>query len=385
MEHLNSNIDQGLSQLSSRLSSRSSPKLSSNLISKLSCFAGKSIKVTDVNFGFSQQVFKVFVSQLNNTTLNKTPLCHSSQKPVSESVYIAKRFSDKSTAKLEMLIQQHLSDQGLAPKVIVLEGHWLVSEYIDRPLLSQLAISEAEQVSIATAALAKFHCALKYELSDSDNKGLLTSEINRLDLLQVLNDLSVSFYAENDCLAENEKLKSDESKTDQELIANAISCVKALKCHASNKHNLTIIHGDLNYSNLLITQSENSDDLAIIDFESVAIASVEYDLGMLMAINNVPLELSELAITSYLNNLTTTNKTLSKTSVERTSETTPKITLEPVTRYAFVSSVINWLWFLGQAEGQVKEKSKPDQQHRYLLMAKQQKNYAKMVLAALNR
>ncbi|WP_181901735.1 phosphotransferase [Thalassotalea euphylliae] len=373
-------------------------------LSRLSCFVGKSLEIIKINSGFSQQVFKVSTVEVSvsgkdkdkdkhkrkekdKCRENKQANCSTSPNTALEpEFYIAKRFSDKTTAQLEAFVQRFLADKALSPKIIYCEGQWLVSEFIDKPLLSQLTLSEEEKITIATSALAKFHRAF--------NIATDTRNITKLDLVSVLSEL----------VSELKELEVGLAESDQQLISKAVSFAKALQhdvdlfsiqskasktkaskvkaskvetsnsmtdCTATNKShrqlqhsaNLVVVHGDLNYTNLLVSQTNKDIDACVIDFESVAMAPVEYDLGMLMAINNVPLSLTSLTVKNYL----------------KSSLKLRKINLEEVTRYAFISSIINWLWFLGQAG----DKFNNSCVENYKAMALKQKNYAKMVISAV--
>ena len=278
----------GMNKNQSTNSEQKSNKSSATLIesvntelSRLSCFVGKSLEITKVNSGFSQQVFKISAVEVSvtgkdkdkdrdkhrdkckeNKQANCSTLPNTSIEP---EFYIAKRFSDKKTAQLEAFVQGFLVGEVFVPKTIYCEGQWLVSEFIDRPLLSQLAVSEEKKLIIATSALAKFHSAFNLDLP--------TPKITKLDLVAVLNDLVSGI----------KRLKVDITESDQGLITKAISFAKALQddadlssynanasnsiteCSAVKKpqhqlqhsSNLAVVHGDLNYANLLIGQMNN--------------------------------------------------------------------------------------------------------------------------------
>ncbi|WP_448555146.1 phosphotransferase [Thalassotalea montiporae] len=386
---------------SEQKSNKSSPRFIESInseLARLNCFVGKSLEITKINSGFSQQVFKVSTVEVSFTGKdndknkdkskeNKPATClKSSDTAIETEFYIAKCFSDKKTAQLEAFIQQLLTGKALSPKTIYCEGQWLVSEFIDKPLLSQLAISEEEKLTIATSALAKFHSTFNIDL-DARN-------ITKLDLVAVLSDIVLKV----------KELEIRLAESDQQLISKAVSFAKALQhdvdlfsiqskatkikaskvkaskvetsnsitqCTATNKShqqlqhsaNLVVVHGDLNYTNLLVSQTNKNTDAYIIDFESVALAPIEYDLGMLMAINNVPLSLTELTVKKYL----------------KSSPKLREINLEKVTRYVFISSIINWLWFLGQTGIKINS----SRVESYRAMALKQKGYAKMVLSAV--
>ncbi|WP_181901463.1 phosphotransferase [Thalassotalea euphylliae] len=384
-------------EYSEQKSNKSSPAFIENVnteLSRLNCFVDKSLEITKINSGCSQQVFKISAVEVSVTEKdrdkckeNKPATCSKSPNTAIEpEFYIAKYFSDKKTAKLEAFIQQLLTSKALVPKTIYCEGQWLVSEFIDKPLLSELTLSEEEKLTIATSALAKFHSAFNIDLD--------TRNITKLDLVSVLSEL----------IFELKKLEIGLAESDQQLISKAVSFAKALQhdvdlfsiqskviktkaskvkaskietknsinqCTATNKShrqlqhsaNLVVVHGDLNYTNLLVSQTNKDIDACIIDFESVAIAPIEYELGMLMAINNVPLSLTSLTVKKYL----------------KSSPKLREINLEEVTRYVFISSVINWLWFLEQTG----IKFNNSRVESYQAMALKQKNYAKMVLSAV--
>ncbi|REL27003.1 aminoglycoside phosphotransferase family protein [Thalassotalea euphylliae] len=361
-------------------------------LSDLPCFIGKELTIEAINTGYSQQVFKIVIldnghdSQSNDgTTRDEQCSSHqltnntarSSRLKCSSETFVAKRFSDKKIAYREMQVQRFLSTQSLhqpakqlrAPKVVCCHEHWLVSEFIDSPLLDQLPISEKAKLERATAALAKFHDAFStfrsaVQSTASDSQANLPAiggieavkaELTELDLPAVIRSLANSIG----------KLALKGWKDHEHLIKQAMKCAiemqDGFKSHI-DESGVGVIHGDLNYANILVTQSNgDSDDtqVCLIDFESVALAPFAYDLGMLMAINCVPPSLTDFCIRNYQNHAIN-NRYLQ---------------CEVVTCYAFISSIINGLWFSEESSC----KNEKVTQDVYLAKASAQFAYAKMV------
>jgi len=97
-----------------------------------------------------------------------------------------------------------------------------------------------------------------------------------------------------------------------------------------------LCHGDLNFSNILLEATKDSRNsvIQIIDFECACIADREFDLAMMVAINQLSLDDVELFLEEY------------------SKYTNYQVVLNGamVTRYLIFSHLINGLWYLGQKD-----------------------------------
>lgn len=104
------------------------------------------------------------------------------------------------------------------------------------------------------------------------------------------------------------------------------------KNHSKEQVNSVICHGDLNFSNILLHEEKTR----LIDFESISLMPVEYDIAMMLAVNELPISYHEKACLYYSSTLTHSEgvvTTINKHLIEH---------------YYFLAALINGLWYLSE-------------------------------------
>ena len=372
----------------SKLISTNQSDVSTALLS-LDYFQDKSIKVEPLTGGLSNHVYKVTSSD-------------GVSSGASEDVYVAKHFHHYDAWRSESEVQRYLASRQLAPQVYCAQDQWLVTEYIEQPSLDDACEEDIyieqvrntqndsaikpdkrkkltlnQKIVQATAAMAKLHQLSHKDDASSDSEGaLLTTdkvstlgEVSALDLPAVLTDL-VDQLTEIENIEEAtslQQLNTQPTKHAQSADVKAlidsfkVGAQKAINvAHALAKDTtpdeLVLVHGDVNFSNVFLPKNSDSNPL-LIDFEAASFAPVSYEIGMFLAINQLPLTVFEFINEKYAecNN----NNELGGLCV--------------VTCYAFCASMVNGIWFLLQAIERSEQQH--NQQIIYLEKAEQQLSY----------
>ncbi|MCH2056465.1 MAG: phosphotransferase [Thalassotalea sp.] len=371
-----------------KLISTNHSDLSATILS-LDFFQEKNIKVEPLTGGLNNHVYKVISSD-------------GVSSGASEDVYVAKHFHHYDAWRTESEVQRFLASRQLAPQVYCAKDQWLVTEYIEQPSLADACEEDiyTEQVSNAqndsaiksdkrkkltlnqkivqsTAAMAKLHQLSHKEdaSSDGDGTSLTTDkvstldEVSALDLPAVLTDL-VGQLTEIEYMGEAPSFQQSNTQftkfaqlADVKVLIDSfkVGAQKAINvAHAlakeTNPDELVLVHGDVNFANVFFPKNSASNPL-LIDFEAASFAPVSYEIGMFLAINQLPLAVFELINEKYAeyNN----NNKLGGSGV--------------VTCYAFCASIVNGIWFLLQALERSEQQH--NQQTIYLAKAKQQLSY----------
>jgi len=268
----------------------------------LPCFKDfGSIATIPMNGGYSQSVFKVLgfkaalgIDDIENTT--------SAQQP--DAIYVAKRFNKAESAYLEAEVADYTSNIGIGLAPLYYDDTWLISVFAKGPTLAATQIPIIEKTHLCLDLVSKFH----------------QTPLAALALPKHLNvDNVINYFVANAQL----------SNVTKALFWKIISEYNV--DHQKQTH--AYIHGDTNFANVVFTcdssniSSETMGKQAkLIDFEAVSRAPVAYELGMLNAINTLPLGLIEEAV--------------------KASGYFKLIEAGLVTRYSVLSCVINGLWFL---------------------------------------
>ena len=268
----------------------------SEQLANLPCFKQAIItKIAPLNEGLSRCCYQVFYD--NDIALVKSLM------------------TTASTAKIEAQVQMLAAAADLSSKVIYADTAWLINEYLIGENLNQLPRLETKsKIDITLTLLANFH-----QLSVI-NENKAKSAVNE----QIFN-------IKTTCLSLiHSTLIPDVEKKIIEKVFNDIYSPflrQLTTCAIQN----VLCHGDANFSNVIRCQNEQGRvDHKLIDFECATLAPIEYDLAMLMAINH--LELSEL---HYIK-----AQYLSATNMKNV-----KLDDRLVTRYYFLSLLINGLWY----------------------------------------
>ncbi len=324
-----------------------------NALCSLPYFANKNItKIAVISEGLSQPCFRVLVD--NN-------------------VYFAKHLT---SGNAEISANQLATQYGIAPKLIYGEGEWLITEFIPGELLQYCNISEDEQLAVLLSLLVKCHRlpASVIQTNVKSNKAetpQATLSIPQLAIEETISQLfeDLSLQQQN---ADNSYLSLSQQNRLQATIDLLLQELAQLKVGQSND---VFCHGDANFSNVIKKENskKNTDNSCyqLIDFECACIAPIEYELAMLMAVNEIQSSKTEQIIALYcqlssqlhysnspqLSRLTNEeNNTIN--AAENCMEIVDNLTVSTVdsgwinrllvTCCGNLSLVINGLWYLSQ-------------------------------------
>jgi len=222
----------------------------------------------------------------------------------STQLFFAKKLNNE-TADGEVNAAITAAEQGISPNVIYHDRHWLVTEFVNGMTLARAELNVDAKISIALKLMARCH-----HLSISKHEQSIPS----LDTRQSVNALLVnpaSFLPlQRDIL---DKLTSTLTDTIDSLICKTESLS-------------VLCHGDVNFTNILLGKNQRS---WLIDFECAHRAPVEFDLAMLIAVNDLPVDNQKKIVDEYT------------TLVPREC-----INLALLDHYILYSFYINGLWYL---------------------------------------
>ena len=236
------------------------------LLSNLPCFTQVE-SISKIASGFSQHCFKVYAD-------NK--------------VYFAKTLSDNT----EVLVAECAGKSGLGPSVIYHDQHWLISNFIDTDNLALSTLGADEKIKHAIKLMVQCH-----------QLNVMPAELSTADIIESL-------------------LKNPHYSTRQKaaLFQLAELILEPLTISLNN----VCCHGDLNFSNVLMNQAQNT---WLVDYECACIAPIEYDLAMFIAVNSLDNNDRTRAIEQY--------ETQSSVCVD----------LELLNHYLLFCYFINTLWY----------------------------------------
>lgn len=294
---------------------------------KLPCFAQQTISnISVIEAGLSQASFHV-------TCEGKS--------------YFAKYLVENS---IETRVSQLTAAHGLSPKVIYAEQHWLITEFIVGQGLEKSKQSEDEKLAITISLLRQCH-TISFHAQDNKEQAILSS-VPTLDIPTIISKLLQQLQLRK---AQTKALKALIYLLQQNL-AKAYDDVDNIK--------LVLCHGDANFSNVIsaenspMTSTDKSREIVhqLLDFECARIAPPEYDLAMLVAVNDIEFSKASMINTCYqqmkqsLNNAGNIVDNANFYS-RKTSKTTNKSFLL-VTCYYELSILINALWYFEQYQRQ---------------------------------
>jgi thiamine kinase-like enzyme len=221
-----------------------------------------------------------------------------------KSTSVAKRVSGRSTRATEAKATKVAFEQGIGAELLYANEHWLVTAYFDGVSLNNSKLSIDEKLSVSLKLLSKMHRSFfehKY----------LVGYVSLLNVSLVLDQLITS------------STRHQNDKDTLRQIATDFSV-------ETGDSQLVYIHGDCNFSNVLVRSEQNYQQGAyLIDFEAVSLAEPEYELGMLLAVNRIDIKHLVRCLHLYHSNVS--------------------ICADKVTRYSVISCIINGLWYEQQA------------------------------------
>lgn len=285
-----------------------------HLLSQLECFACscKIEKISPITDGLSSQVYLILTNNGH---------------------FVAKKITGRSSGQAEALATRCASELELAAKVVCTDKDWLITEFLAGEQLnsnfSDKVILE-DKLTATLALLAKLHC--RYDSFVKDNKfDNVQPTIKPLNFEQVIDDLVAQVTLSNQWLT---LVKSFSKNTIQQL-ANMQS------------HKNVLCHGDANFSNVIVKAQDQftKPKTWLIDFEAACFAEIEYDIAMCLSVNNIAINRQNFALNVYQD-----------AWLNHAGETV-NLSFEKVTRYRYLSLIINGLWYLSQYQIKITETS----------------------------
>lgn len=175
-------------------------------------------------------------------------------------VYFAKTINDTAEASVTACA----SKLGLSPNVIYHDSDWLISNFVDA---SNLALSKTDTEN-------KIEHAIKLMVQCHELK-IKPSKLAVKEIINVL--INNSHY----------------SSLQQTTLLQAAEIISIPLNHNNNN---VCCHGDLNFSNVLINQMQNT---WLVDYECACAAPIEFDLAMFIAVNNLDYDKITIIIEQY--------------------------------------------------------------------------------------
>lgn len=175
----------------------------------------------------------------------------------------------------------------LTPPIFYHDEQWLVSHYIEGENLAVKEIPLIEKIATSIKLMITFH-----QLTASSSAQVNVEKISTLSIAATISDL---FHPNN----------QPTLVTKITMLGSEIAALIAPEM-SSTINNLLCCHSDMNFSNVLtsnrngnVNGNGNNRDAWLIDFEYACFAPAEFDLAMLIAVNNIPLTLTDDIIGMY--------------------------------------------------------------------------------------
>ncbi len=250
--------------------------------------------IAALSAGLTQQCFVVRAALV----------AQSDTQPIFQRIVI-KLFSANQTIP-GLALWHAAANAGLAAKVIhVSDIHGFVaSSFINAANLNQLNMSYRDKIQLMCKALANLH--------------------------QLPCDLKV--FCPTSIIADLAKAAGPKLKANNIQLADVNTLIsEALDSLFIDTSRYVSCHGDLNFNNVL-----HGAGVHFVDFDCAVLAEPEWDIAMMLAINNLGQEYINCAISSYQHNI---------------SSFSTKLSSDKVTRYYDIALLINMLWFVSADVG----------------------------------
>ncbi|GLX78778.1 hypothetical protein tinsulaeT_21180 [Thalassotalea insulae] len=267
-------------------------------ILQLPCFDGAVSKIKKIPQGLSHHCYLVE--------------CQSNSIQYVRRYFVKYLADHQVSASNESLSLQLAADAAISPKIIYLDQQWLVTAYIDGKTLASLKLPLEEKIKQALQLMS--HCHQLTADAAISNLSIRTIIERQIAQLQFNNEQQLQL-----------------SQLADELVSFTEAETKVL------------CHGDINFSNIIV----DSKQAWLLDFECAFVGAREFDLAMLVAVNNLPKASVEFVITEYCQR--------ANTSIKESE----------VNTYLACCYLINGLWYLNHA-------CSADNNQEYLLLAHQQ-------------
>jgi thiamine kinase-like enzyme len=185
---------------------------------------------------------------------------HSFKVQTLQGLYFAKYIGENYSSQVEVQCNLIAANNGLSAKVIYTNNEWLVCDYIQGCELESSSLCLESKLRIALSLMVKFH---QQEI-----------DLPPLNIYQTIIDLLNPLYYQPKQIVQLTKIAKN--------ISSSIDVQSNYACH-----------GDVNFSNVLLSNNANIINIDnyntagyLVDFECACKADVEFDLAMLLAINN---------------------------------------------------------------------------------------------------
>lgn len=253
------------------------------VIAKFSCFQDNPVVAIErLEAGLSQECYRV---------------------QTKKGEFLAKHFKSNQAFKKELTVTKCKSPDSVIPQLNAFKENWLISEYLQGSMLSELGISFEEKLDIVLPLLKKFYLL-------SANMEKQTELFGQIDLVDLVKQMSLAVSNDVDKML---------------LIDEVLTRFKSQQY--SSGYESVLCHGDLNFNNIMYHHS--IDDWRLFDFESCHLSHIEYDIAMLLAVNEYPIT----NLGQIHNNLL---------------GIFPQLSIDLVTRYYVICLLINGLWYQQQ-------------------------------------
>ncbi|TPH13337.1 phosphotransferase [Litorilituus lipolyticus] len=155
----------------------------------------------------------------------------------------------------EFAISQITAKENLSPRIIYRDKHWLISEFIRSKDIYQTTQPLVDSISNAVTLMTRFH--------------QLSVPCEPLDVTAIYNGL----------------IKSKQNHYSSQHLALFQQLIATIKINTDATSKQVNCHGDLNFNNILMDEAGRN---WLIDFECSCKAPAEFDIAMLVAVNELP-------------------------------------------------------------------------------------------------
>ena len=205
----------------------------------------------------------------------------------SSQVYFAKKLNNETAiteVTCALLCDQYAArdssgrytNQQLSPQVIYHDHQWLVTEYINGTTLADSQYKPGARIANALSLMSRLH-----QLPISSSHLTIPTLNASLTVKRLLTNLTPLLTTQGNIIEKVSKYLTLE--------------VERLN-KASDESNV-LCHGDINFTNILLQSQQKS---WLIDFECAHFASIEFDIAMFIAVNNIPTAQLSIIVASYI-------------------------------------------------------------------------------------
>lgn len=284
-------------------------------LNALSLFSTQDIIVSKISLGLSHDCYLVSISHARSLT---NPLNAKHNTKITEAIepgvvmrYFSKRLISNGNISSGDFVEAeaigYASLINITPKISYLDNKWLIQPYVNGTNLDILDNTIENKISYVLPLLVKCHEITPVSIYDSLNNKIVDelSTNGEKSILPVLSENSLrellvteikyfegAIKDELDCRSKREHTTIITQKLVKE-ISQWLDLHEKMKIDQDKS--LVLCHGDANFSNVLIAETGNY----LVDFECASWSEREYDLAMLIAINELPLALLSSITTEY--------------------------------------------------------------------------------------